>query len=103
MADVAEGVPPDVGGVQPQFRHVVLDPGFVVVTHLKKCQKCHKGLEEKSNTVKPVYTDHPWNSYFVAVVCRWSLFRGIFMLSGDRYSEMVVGSGFTVRTTTTTF
>jgi hypothetical protein len=27
-------------------------------------------------TVKPVYTDHPWDPKLVAVVDRWSLFRG---------------------------
>ena len=42
VADVAEGVPPDVGRVQPQFRHVVLDPGFVVVAHLKNGSKWSK-------------------------------------------------------------
>ena len=35
MADVAEGVPPDVGRVQPELGHVVLDAGLVVVAHLK--------------------------------------------------------------------
>ncbi len=34
VADVAKGVPPDVGRVQPQFCHVVLDSGLVVVAHL---------------------------------------------------------------------
>ena len=28
------------------------------------------------NTVKPVYNDHPWDPNIVAVVDRWSLFRG---------------------------
>jgi hypothetical protein len=27
-------------------------------------------------TVKPVYNDHPWDPEIVAVVDRWSLFRG---------------------------
>ena len=31
-------------------------------------------------TVKPVYNDHPQDPNFVAVVDRWSLFRGNFML-----------------------
>ena len=35
VADVAEGVPPDVGRVQTELGHVVLDAGLVVVTHLK--------------------------------------------------------------------
>ncbi len=29
-----------------------------------------------SYTVKPVYNDHPWDPKVVAVVGRWSLFRG---------------------------
>jgi hypothetical protein len=33
-----------------------------------------------SNTVKPVYNDHPRDPKFVVVVDRWSLFRGRFML-----------------------
>ncbi len=33
------------------------------------------------NTVKPVYNDHPRDlEFFVAVVERWSLYRGRFML-----------------------
>ncbi len=32
------------------------------------------------NTVKPEYTDHPQDSKIVAVVARWSLFRGFFVL-----------------------
>ena len=39
--------------------------------------------EEKKNfnrTVKPVYNDHPWDPKIVAVVDRWSLFRGSFVL-----------------------
>ncbi len=35
---------------------------------------------EFTNTVKPVYNDHPWNPKFVVAVNRWSLFRGIFWL-----------------------
>ena len=31
-------------------------------------------------TVKPVYNDHRWDPKLVAVVDRWSLFRGNFML-----------------------
>jgi hypothetical protein len=27
-------------------------------------------------TVKPVYNDHPWDPNIVAVVDRWSLYRG---------------------------
>ena len=32
------------------------------------------------STVKPVYNDHPWDPKMVAVVDRWSLFRGTFVL-----------------------
>ncbi len=35
-------------------------------------------------TVKPVYNDHPRDHKFVAVVDRWPLFRGRFMLSIPR-------------------
>jgi len=31
-------------------------------------------------TVKPVYNGHPWDPKIMAVVDRWSLFRGTFML-----------------------
>ena len=49
------------------------------------------------NTVKHVYNDHPWDPKFVAVVDRWSLFRGTFMLqkfkmgpqNGGRYRQVV--------------
>jgi len=34
----------------------------------------------EEHTVKLVYNDHPWDPKFVAVVDRWSLFRGSFML-----------------------
>ena len=30
-------------------------------------------------TVKPAYNDHSWDPKFVAVVDRWSLFRGSLM------------------------
>jgi hypothetical protein len=32
--------------------------------------------QASQNTVKPVYNDHPWDPEIVAVVDRWSLFRG---------------------------
>ncbi len=34
----------------------------------------------QTKQVKPVYNDHPRDPNFVAVVDRWSLFRGRFML-----------------------
>ncbi len=37
-------------------------------------------------TVKPVYNDYPWDPKFLLVV----------MLTGGRYSEVVVSSGLTV-------
>ncbi len=53
-----------------------------------------------------MYNDHPWDLKIVAVVERWSLFSGhlcskvllwdIKMLTGGRYSEVVVSSGLTV-------
>ncbi len=33
-------------------------------------------LLTNTNTVKPVYNDHPWDPKIVAVVDRWSLFSG---------------------------
>ncbi len=62
------------------------------------------------NTVKPVWNDHPQDPKFVAVVDRWSLFRGWSLLKRPklelqnggrcrqvgRYSEVVVGSGLNV-------
>jgi len=51
-----------------------------------------------------VYNDHPRDPEFEAVVDRWPLFIGIFMLynlklglqNAGRYSEVVVSSGLTV-------
>ena len=36
MTDVAECVPPDVGRIQPQLSHVVLNTCLIVVANLKK-------------------------------------------------------------------
>ena len=54
--------------------------------------------------VKPVYNDHPRDPEFVAVVDRWPLFRGSFMLcklklglqNAVRCRQVVVSSGLTV-------
>ncbi len=35
-------------------------------------------LTKKIYTVKPEYNDHPWEPKIVAVVYRWSLFRGSY-------------------------
>jgi hypothetical protein len=43
-------------------------------------------------TVKPVFNDHPLDPKCVAVVDRWSLFRGRFMLERPKY-ELVVAVG----------
>ena len=51
-----------------------------------------------------MYNDHPRDPKIVAVVDRWSLFRGSFMLytlilgpkNRDRYLQVVVSSGLTV-------
>jgi hypothetical protein len=56
------------------------------------------------NTVKPEYNNHPRDPKFVAVLDRWSLFRGNFMFqkiengtpNGGRYRQVVVNSGLTV-------
>ncbi len=43
------------------------------------------------NTVKPVYNNHPWDPKIVAVVDRWSLFRGqLCNKSFSRDQKMVV-------------
>ncbi len=56
-----------------------------------------------------VYNDHPWDPKIVAVVDKWSLFRGHLhnkfgtgtsklwsLLTGGHYLEVVVSSGLTV-------
>jgi hypothetical protein len=63
------------------------------------------------NTVKPEYNEQPLDPKIAAVVDKWSLSRGSFVLkmsktrrqksgrcfsTGNRYSEVVVGSGLTV-------
>ncbi len=51
---------------------------------LKQFMKIKYVVQWNSNTnmctVKLVYNDHPWDPEFVAVIDRWSLFRGSFML-----------------------
>ncbi len=52
------------------------------------------------NTVKQLYNDYPRDPKLVAVVDRWSFFKGIFMLrrlqNGGRCRQVVVNSGLTV-------
>ncbi len=68
-----------------------------------------KYLWHNVSTVKPVYNDHTRDPKIVAIVDRWSLFRGHFvtkyqigtykllpLLTGGRYLEVVVNSGLTV-------
>jgi len=69
------------------------------------------------STVKPVYNDHHWDPKIVAVVERWSLFKGHLcskslkwdlkivviidrwsLFGGGHYSEVVVSPGLTVLT-----
>jgi hypothetical protein len=58
----------------------------------------HWRMRMISETVIPVYNDHPRDPKFVAVVDRWLLFRGSFMLykmktgpqNGGRYRQVVV-------------
>ena len=55
------------------------------------------GSWKNTYTVKPVYNDHPQDPKFVAVVGKWSLFRGSFMIwkskmgpqNGGRCRQMV--------------
>ncbi len=47
----------------------------------------------KKGTVKPVYNGHPQYPKFVAVVDRWSLFRGIWCVDLNCDSKMVVAVG----------
>jgi hypothetical protein len=55
----------------------------------------------KQITVKPVWSDHPWDPKIVALVDKWSLFRSNLSnkraskLCG-RYRQVVVSSGLTV-------
>jgi len=37
-----------------------------------------------AHIVKPVYNDHPWDSKIVAVIDRWTLFKGDF---SNKYSN----------------
>ncbi len=41
-------------------------------------------LEAFAFKVKPVFNDHPWDSKIVAIVDRWSLFKGHFK---NKYSN----------------
>ena len=43
---------------------------------------CAERVESLWNTVKPVFTGYPWDYKFVAVVDRWSFFRGSFIENG---------------------
>jgi hypothetical protein len=49
------------------------------------------------STVEPVNNDHPWDPKIVAVVDRWSLFRGSFIntISTSDLKMVVVNSGLT--------
>ncbi len=55
-------------------------------------------------TVKPVYNDHPWDQKIVAVVDKWSLFRGYLCNKSSKYGlgivvvkrQVVVNSGLIV-------
>ncbi len=41
-------------------------------------------------TVKPVYNGHPWDPKIVAVVDRWSLFRGSLYYKNDNWAFLMV-------------
>ncbi len=52
------------------------------------------------STVKAVYNDHFWDQKIVAVVDRWSLFRGHLCNKSSKWDlkmEMVASSGSTVK------
>ena len=42
------------------------------------------------STVKPVYNDHPWDPKIVAVVDRWSLFRGPLWYKSSKWDHKIV-------------
>ncbi len=71
-----------------------------------RCAETHKKY-----AVKPVYNGHPRDLKIVAVVDRWSLFRGTFMLltrktvtqNSGCYSEVIVSSGSTYSDENQTF
>ncbi len=61
-----------------RYSEVVVSTGLTVLlfhAHFQNTQILH--IE---STVKPVYKDHPRDPKFVAVVDKWSLFRGRFGL-----------------------
>ncbi len=77
--------------------------GDIPATHTRQTSVTrHPGWETlpkwSGNTVKLVYNDHPRDPELVAVVVRWPLFRGNFMLqylkmglqNGGRYRQVVV-------------
>jgi hypothetical protein len=42
------------------------------------------------STVTPVYNNHPWDPKIVAVVDRWSLFRGILYYTNFNWAFKIV-------------
>jgi hypothetical protein len=49
---------------------------FWIKTSDSKFRNLKKRFKHNAYTVKPVYNDHPRDTKFVAVVYKWSLFRG---------------------------
>ncbi len=54
---------------------------------INKTKKLEATISNHSflNTVKLVYNDHPWDPKIVAVVDRWSLFRGHLCNKGSKW------------------
>jgi hypothetical protein len=50
---------------------------FWIKTSDSKFRNLKKLFKHNAYTVKPVYNDHPRDTKLVAVVDKWSLFRGI--------------------------
>jgi len=50
---------------------------FWIKTSDSKFKNLKKHLRHNAYTVKPVYNEHPRDTKLVAVVDKWSLFRGI--------------------------
>ncbi len=51
---------------------------------------CVSYICKKQSAVKLVYNDHPWDPKIVAVVVRWSLFRGNFCYKTAKWDLKIV-------------
>jgi hypothetical protein len=70
---------------------IPLDNGSVATSCVKIVQNTDRGLILRyTNTVKPVYNDHPRDTNIVTVVDRWSLFRGHLCSKSSIWEHLMV-------------